>query len=294
MGVTDLNMIRTFLAVYEARSVTAAAATLHVTQPTVSYTVGRLRRHFDDDLFRRRGHEFLPSPLADRIYPSLKQALTQIDATLEGPPTFDAASHEAEMCLAVSSLGELTFLPPIAAVALAEAPRLRLRAVSMMAAEAEEALVRGAVDLAISVTVYGPQRVWRTPFRDVEYVAVTSAAHALPETGPDMFAGRRLVQVSSQGGHTFPNQAIVEHGLQPQVALVVEGYASVPLLLEGSDLVAFLPRHVVEALAPRHTLALHRLPWPVQSPPVSVYTRPESLVTPAQRWFRDLVLRVVG
>ena len=35
MSLTDLNQLRTFVVLYELRSLTAAAERLHVTQPTV-------------------------------------------------------------------------------------------------------------------------------------------------------------------------------------------------------------------------------------------------------------------
>ena len=53
MALPDLNQLRTFVVLYELRSVTAAADRLHVTQPTVSYTLRRLRERFSDELFRR-------------------------------------------------------------------------------------------------------------------------------------------------------------------------------------------------------------------------------------------------
>ena len=47
MSHIDLNLIRTFITLYEARSVTLAAERLFVTQPSVSYGLARLRELFD-------------------------------------------------------------------------------------------------------------------------------------------------------------------------------------------------------------------------------------------------------
>uniref|UniRef100_UPI000558F17E helix-turn-helix domain-containing protein n=1 Tax=Arthrobacter sp. TB 26 TaxID=494420 RepID=UPI000558F17E len=49
----DLNLIRTFLSIYDHRSVTRAAQDLSLTQPTVSHALGRLRRALHDPLFVR-------------------------------------------------------------------------------------------------------------------------------------------------------------------------------------------------------------------------------------------------
>ena len=55
MSDFDLNLTRVFVLLYETGSVTITADTLHVTQPTISYSLRKLRRHFDDVLFQRSG-----------------------------------------------------------------------------------------------------------------------------------------------------------------------------------------------------------------------------------------------
>ncbi|MCA3863321.1 MAG: LysR family transcriptional regulator, partial [Burkholderia sp.] len=51
--VTDLNLLRVFLAISELRSLTAAGERLGLTQPAVSHALRRLRNLFDDPLFVR-------------------------------------------------------------------------------------------------------------------------------------------------------------------------------------------------------------------------------------------------
>ncbi|MFP3624614.1 LysR family transcriptional regulator, partial [Burkholderia sp. SIMBA_051] len=41
-GITDLNLLRVFLAIADLRSLTAAAALLGLTQPAVSHALRRL------------------------------------------------------------------------------------------------------------------------------------------------------------------------------------------------------------------------------------------------------------
>jgi DNA-binding transcriptional LysR family regulator len=79
-----------------------------------------------------------------------------------------------------------------------------------------------------------------------------------------------------------------------QIVLTVEEYATVPAVLEATDLVVLLPRHVAEVFTGWFPgLLIADLPWPGQSTPVSLYTRREASLTPAQRWFRSLVLAAV-
>lgn len=295
MSLADLNQLRTFVVLYELRSLTATADRLHVTQPTVSYTLRRLRQQFGDDLFRREGHAMVPTPRARQLFGPLHEALSQIDATVSAPDEFDPASFEGELALALTSIGEQTFLPPIMPVLAREAPAMHLAVERLDADQVEDGLVRGTIDLAITVSLMGSPRLWRTPVRSVEYVALSSGAHPLPPTAPEMFAGRRFVRVSARGGHVYPLQTMIEQGLMPQVALTVEEYATVPAVLEATDLVVLLPRHVAEVFSGWFPgLRIAELPWPGRSTPVALYTRLEATLSPAQRWFRSVVLGAVA
>ncbi|WP_062205991.1 LysR family transcriptional regulator [Demequina salsinemoris] len=295
MSLADLNQLRTFVVLYEVRSLTATADRLHVTQPTVSYTLARLRKRFGDDLFRREGNVMVPTPRATQLFGPLHEALAQIDATVTDSAEFDPGDFDGELALGLTSIGEQTFLPPIMAALtdLGASPHLVVKRLDAQAAEEE--LVRGTIDAAITVSLLDTSRLWRTPVRGVEYVALSSRSHPLPPTGPDMFQGRRFIRVSARGGHVFPRQALIEHGLTPQVALTVEEYSTVPAVLDTTDLVALLPRHVADVFCGWFPdLRVTDLPWPGTSSPVALYSRREMNLSPAQRWFRRLVLRAVS
>lgn len=295
MMLPDLNQLRTFVVLYELRSVTAVADRLHVTQPTVSYTLKRLRERFNDDLFRREGHDMVPTAKATQLFEPLHEALAQIDAAVLGSDSFSPTTYTGEIVLGLTSIGEQTFLPSVmSALARAEA-KPHLRVVRVDADQVEHDLMRGSIDLALSVSMIASPRLWRSHVRAVEYVALTSSAHPLPTPAPNMFEGRRFVRVSARGGHVFPLQALTEHGLLPQVALTVEEFASVPAVLEASDLVVLLPRHVAQVFQGWFpSLLITELPWPGHSTPVSLYTRRESSLSPVQNWFRSLVIGTVA
>jgi len=295
MPLPDLNQLRTFTVLYERRSLTATAEALHVTQPTVSYTLARLRERFGDVLFRREGNVMVPTPRATALFAPLHEALAQIDAAVSDDDDFAPASFTGDLGLGLTSIGEQTFLPPILAALAQTGAQPRLQVERVDADQVEEELVRGSVDVAITVSHLISPRLWRSRVRSVEYVALTSDAFPLPPVGPDMFAARRFVQVSSRGGHVFPLQVLDEQGLLRRVALNVVEYATVPAVLSATDLVALVPRHVAEVFCgwfPR--LRIAELPWPAQSSPVALYSRRKASLNPAQRWFRQLTLDAVS
>lgn len=290
MSIPDLNQLRTFVVLYELRSLTATADFLHVTQPTVSYTLARLRERFADELFRREGHVMVPTTRATQLFGPLHEALAQIESTVSNVADFDPRGFTGELSLGLTSIGEQTFLPPIMAALARENSSARLAVNRLDADQVEEELVRGTLDLAITVSLMDASRLWRTPVRTVEYVALSSGRHPLPPTSPEMFAGRGFVRVSSRGGHVYPLQLLLEHGLMPQVSLTVEEYGTLPAVLQDTDLVTFLPRHVAEVFCGWFpVLQIAELPWPGHSTPVALFTRRESSLSPAQRWFRRLV-----
>ena len=84
-GPIDLTQVRTFIHLYETRSVTGTADALRVSQPTVSYTLGKMRRRFGDDLFVRTAHGLAPSGTADQLYEPLRAALEDIDRAMSAP-----------------------------------------------------------------------------------------------------------------------------------------------------------------------------------------------------------------
>src|SRR5579859_2613039 len=58
----DLNLLRVFQAIVEERSLTRAGERLALSQPAVSYSLGRLRTLFDDPLFVRTRSGMQPTP----------------------------------------------------------------------------------------------------------------------------------------------------------------------------------------------------------------------------------------
>lgn len=289
----DLNSLRTLLMLYETRSVTATAERLHVSQPTVSYTLGRLRRRFGDELFRRAGNTLVPTARAALLYDALREPLSRIEqvtALTTGP--FDPSLLGGEFVVALSSMGEVSWLPAIAAAFGRQAPRVRLRVTPLDVGSVEEGLVRGVVDLALTMTVLSTERLWREPFYDVEYVAVTGAGHPLAP-GEEGLRSRRLVEVAGRAGHAHLREAVDEHGLADRVYLVVDSYAAVPSVVEVTDLVGLLPRYFAERFARSHDLVIHALPWRVPSPPTAAYTRMESTLSRGQAWLRGVALEAL-
>ncbi|MCS5968756.1 LysR family transcriptional regulator [Klebsiella variicola subsp. variicola] len=113
MAGFDLNLITTFVKLYETQSVTVAAERLCVTQPSVSYALAKLREQFDDALFVRNQQGMQPTRLATQLYEGFKEASRSINDAVSEARKFSPSTSKRRFRLALSDLGEIALLPRV-------------------------------------------------------------------------------------------------------------------------------------------------------------------------------------
>jgi DNA-binding transcriptional LysR family regulator len=290
----DLNLVRVFVLLYETRSVTATAEAVHVSQPTVSYSLGKLRRRFDDELFRRGRGGLEPTVVADRLYEPLQQALAGIEHAVDPHRTFVPATAQDRFTIALSDLGEAALLPRLVPPLLAEAPGVSLSVRPLDVAGAAEQLVRGQLDAFVATPVLSSPHLRRIPLFAEGYCALVGDEHprlrdAVATT--DQLRGERYALAGDPAGHLGPELALETLELQDRVAVRVSRFFVLPYLVQRSDLVAIVPRHAGRTYAADHRVRLVGLPMPLESLEVALYARPVSSRTPAQRWLVDFLRR---
>jgi len=80
----DLNRLRTITAVFNKRSVAAAASELNVTSSAVSQSIRLLEKELKTQLFLRIGKRLEPTPFVTELCLAVNQFLGQLDHVLEG------------------------------------------------------------------------------------------------------------------------------------------------------------------------------------------------------------------
>ncbi|MBZ9557777.1 MULTISPECIES: LysR family transcriptional regulator [Modicisalibacter] len=295
MAQTDLNLIRTFVVLYEARSVTAAAERLHVTQPSVSYALGRLRELFDDKLFVRRREGMAPTFVAEQLYRQFRDPLACIDGAVESSRDFNPASSERRYRLALTDLGEMTLLPPILARLQALAPQVELEVVPLEIERVGDWLVSGTVNAAIcSRPLHAPAIARRALLRE-RYVALMAREH--PTIGAhmslDQFLAARHAVVTPSSGHGLAAEVLRERGILRKISLEVPHFSILPRLLIESDLVAIVPGQIARRFAVELPLKIVELPFTVPEFDVALHWYEPATRAPAQRWFHDSVVAAI-
>lgn len=291
----DLNLLRTFLSILDAGSVTAAADELHLTQPTVSHALGRLREQLGDPLFIRRGAGIVPTDRAVELGPLVRAALASIDDAVDAHRTFDPATTQREFRIRLSDIGESSFLPAILRLMATEAPFTSLVIDPTPIDEVVDALARGTVDAAIAsvpLEVAGQADV----LRGDRYVAILH-----PDDAP---AARRLTAadiserghavVSRRAGHAQIDAALAMVGAERRAVLQVQHFLALPQLVAGGGLMAVMPIGMADAVASTWGLEVRELPKGMPVFDVKLYWDPDVTGTTGPRaWFIDLVRRAL-
>jgi len=127
----DLNRLLVLHAVLSERSVTRAAAALHVTPSAVSNALARLRATFDDPLLVRSGRGLVPTPRATVLAPQLADAVAAMARVVDDQSNFDPARSTRTFTLACSDAEQISEVPRIAAACARKLPHARLRVMSV-------------------------------------------------------------------------------------------------------------------------------------------------------------------
>jgi DNA-binding transcriptional LysR family regulator len=288
----DLNLMRVFVLLYETRSVTATAEAVHVSQPTVSYDLGKLRRHFDDELFRRSRHGLVPTPVADRLYEPLQQSLAEIQHAVTPPGTFDPATSRARLTIGLSDLGEASLLPRLLGPLQEQAPGVSLVVRPLDTGEAPGQLGRGELDAFIATPVLSAPQIRRIPLFSEGYVAMVAAPHPRIRGRSVSIAqlrDERHILVDGPSGHVGPKLALQTLELLDRIALQVTEFSVLPYLVQRSELVAVVPEYAGHAYAESHPVRLLRLPINLEPLEIALYARPERSRSPAQHWLVNVL-----
>jgi DNA-binding transcriptional LysR family regulator len=205
MAFPDLPFLPTFVAVFELGNVTAAAAQLHRTQPTLSYQLAQLETAVGAPLFVRQGRALVPTELATQLHRLATGFARDLDAARRGgePDTLDIA--------AVSGFGRFVLFPHLR--------RLPAVSVTLRYPTADEVFRRVAdaeVDVGFSYRAVTRPRLVLEPVYTEQLVLVANPAWARRLASPKQFRDVPIITYDESDyvigrwlGHHFGRRAPV-------------------------------------------------------------------------------------
>lgn len=302
----DLNLLRVFDEVMAERSLTKAAHKLALTQPAVSNALRRLRESLGDELVRRSGQGVEPTPAALALWPSVRQALRQLQSALM-PTHFEPQQANSTFVLAMADATAAELMGGLAIRMQEAAPGVSLRVVPLTTRDPRRLLAEGAADLALGYfpavltdltaraqtgepVNFSHQRLYAG-----EYVCVMRKGHPLadaPLTLDSYCAARHLLVSFSGRPYGYVDEALSSIGRQRRIVLTVNQFFTAGRVVVHSDLLTVLPWHFVPTTGMGDQLVVRQLPLEVPPVHVEALWHEAQHDQPAHQWLRQQLLEV--
>ena len=158
----DLNLLLTFNALMQFKSVSLASQHLNLGQPATSYNLKRLRQLLDDPLFERQGHNMVPSLRALEIAPYVNQILSVIQQDILPQGQFDFASYQGVYKIGLSDYAEQIFGPALFDFLLQDSPLCKVLFKPADPGNSLALLESGELDMCIGVFNQLPSNISKT------------------------------------------------------------------------------------------------------------------------------------
>lgn len=287
----DMNLMRTFVVIYETRSVTTAARALFVSQPSVSYALGKLRKVFADPLFLRNGHGLQPTPMAESLYPEMVEAIRLMDSVVQNATEFHAEDTTRTFRLMMTDLALMALFSFVVKAIQAQAPHARIEVTLLDVAKLEDRLRRNEIDAAIAIPTFSEDVVVRDRLMDMPYVGVCAADHPRLTTEPtvaDLVAEQRIV-VSDALGHHQVEQTLSSLPGQHESSIGLPNYSVVDETIAATESYCVVPLFLGDMFVKRSPVRKFILPFPLEPGHVGLHTLRRVAPSPPVEWLRRVI-----
>ncbi|MGC0334623.1 DNA-binding transcriptional LysR family regulator [Streptomyces sp. SAI-170] len=294
-GLLDLNLLRTFLAVYRAGAFTAGARMLGLSQPTVTTQIRSLESRLGRELFERLSRGVSPTPFADELAARVMEPLDAL-GPVSGAGTLFGESDAEPVHLA----GPAEYLTHCVMPTLAPLidKGVRLHIAFGLTDDLLDALRAGRHDLVVATLRPRGRALASVPMSDEEFVLVAAPAWAervgprLATEGPAALHGVPLISyaddlpiVRRYWRHVFGKR------LTCTPAVVVPDLRAVKAAVTAGAGFSVLPRYLCADELAVGALVLLNDP---DDPPINtgfLVQRPGSSTNPHVTLVRDHLLR---
>lgn len=291
----DFSLLVAFDALFDELSVSRAAERLALTQPTVSGMLNRLRDLFGDPLFVRTQRGMLPTPRAEALAVPVKSLLEDAKELL-APVIFDPATADMTFSITVNDYMQYALVIPLIEALRKEAPKFRVAILPLIIAGLTTKLMRGEVDLAITIPQFADPDLPSTLLYRDRYVGIVRKQHPLKGQRPSLqeFCRHDHLLVSPTGGSFAgpADEALSRLGVTRNVAFSLPSFHVLLDVVRTVDFVALVPEHMLRG----RKRDFRTFEPPIAMPSIDViacwHTRASR--HPAHRWLRELLATVAS
>jgi len=292
----DLNLLVALNALLAEKNVTRAGARIHLSQPSTSGALGRLREYFKDQLLVSVGRKMVLTPLAESMVKPVGDVLRQMEATITARPQFDPATSTRKFTMLSSDYVTAVFLPRVLQVMKRRAPGITFE-IRPMSDRAMEELDSDNEDIVIIPDAYASDMHPKQFLFDETYACIAWAGNRLVRSRISLeqytSLGHVVVRIGITHPASFEEWFLNRLGYKRRIEVIAPTFEAVPHFIEGTDRIATV--HTRLAAVYRKYLPIKVVPVPIRIPTMAVVCQwHESHDTdPGHIWVRG-VLRGVA
>jgi DNA-binding transcriptional LysR family regulator len=290
----DLNLLVSLDALLQERSVSRAATRLGLSQPALSGSLARLRRHFGDELLARVGNRYELTPLAGQLVDVTSSAMAGVLRVFASAERFDAGTANRAFTVIMSDYATTVLGPALAELLRDEAPGVHLRVQQLATHLVDSA---GETLRSADAMVMPPGILADLPHRRLftdEWVCVVGLDTPVPDEGLTLDQLGRLPMVMTYQTPTAftPGAKPLEMlGVEVNVQVVTESFLALPFLVAAVRGVGLIQKRLADRLGPAADVRI--LPCPFEPVPLieALWWHPMNTRDAGHRWLRDLFVR---
>lgn len=293
----DLNLLVLFHVVLEEGHLGRAASRLSLTPSAVSHALGRLRRQLNDPLFLRTPKGVVPTARALELGEPMADILARVGSVMASAVPFDPATSGRRFVIGAPDAVLASAMVPLSKYLGSRAPQLDIGLVHLMPAprggpidrpweECLKMLERREIDVALLPLRAVPHRFQAQRLYDEDFVVAMRKGHVFARAATlDAFCRSQHLLVSLTGDpRGFVDELLARRGLKRRIALTVPSFMMALAHLSSSDLIATLPRRLVERYAARFGLASAKLPLARKPDPIQAVATKAAMMDAGVAW----------
>ncbi len=243
----ELIELQTFIVVAKARSFSAAAQQLHVTQPTITGRIHRLEASLGAQLLRRTTRKVETTEEGESLLGEAVKTLEGLSGLVEGFRKNARKRRQRVVVAATPTIAALR-LPPIIQAYAERYPDVEVELLDLQHMNVLAAIDDGRADLAVLAYEGTDSRYRFTPLWRDDMVLVAPKGHALARrksvNAKDMASIALMVVDQHQGLRARIDDALQAQGLALPASKVVGNLNTLLGMLDAGMGVTLLPRSV--------------------------------------------------
>lgn len=290
----DLNLLVALDALLREKSIARAADRLNLSPSATSNALARLREYFDDELLVQVGRKMELTPRAEGLQEAVRDVLVRVDSAIAIQPEFVPSTSDRVFRIFASDYTQIVLVPHLLALAGEERSTVRFDFLPQVS-NPQRDLERGEADLLIIPKGFlSPDHPDETLYREEHVCVIWRGSHlARGEFTFERYlaASHVVMKPALSDGDSFEEWFVKRYGVSRRVAVMTYGFAPLPALVMGTELVATVHERLARSLQACWPLEIRQPPLPIPAMEQAVQWHKYRSQDPGLVWLRDLLRR---